>query len=125
MSDPIAFGASGAIEALCTVLLDIAKTSPSANINDVMAQVKSALDRNTKLTNALQTDTRMLQINLGQSKGYQVLVEGNATAYICCSLANQLPDQSWNISTHCSVVGWRNVANARTFRRPIRSLSCS
>jgi tetratricopeptide (TPR) repeat protein len=74
MSDPI--------EALCTVLLDIAKTSPSANINDVMAQVKSALDRNTKLTNALQTDTRMLQINLGQSKGYQVLVEGNATAYI-------------------------------------------
>jgi tetratricopeptide (TPR) repeat protein len=82
MSDPIAFGASGAIESLCTVLLDIAKTSPSANINDVMAQVKSALDRNTKLTNALQTDTRMLQINLGQSKGYQVLVEGNATAYI-------------------------------------------
>jgi tetratricopeptide (TPR) repeat protein len=74
MSDPI--------EALCTVLLDIAKTSPGANINDVMAQVKSALDRNTKLTNALQTDTRMLQINLGQSKGYQVLVEGNATAYI-------------------------------------------
>jgi tetratricopeptide (TPR) repeat protein len=74
MSDPI--------ETLCTVLLDIAKTSPGANINDVMAQVKSALDRNTKLTNALQTDTRMLQINLGQSKGYQVLVEGNATAYI-------------------------------------------
>ncbi len=74
MSDPI--------ETLCTVLLDIAKTSPSANINDIMAQVKSALDRNTKLTNALQTDTRMLQINLGQSKGYQVLVEGNATAYI-------------------------------------------
>jgi tetratricopeptide (TPR) repeat protein len=74
MSDPI--------ETLCTVLLDIAKTSPGANINDVMAQVKSALDRNAKLTNALQTDTRMLQINLGQSKGYQVLVEGNATAYI-------------------------------------------
>jgi tetratricopeptide (TPR) repeat protein len=73
---------SDLIEALCTVLLDIAKTSPGANINDVMAQVKSALDRNTKLTNALQTDTRMLQINLGQSKGYQVLVEGNATAYI-------------------------------------------
>jgi tetratricopeptide (TPR) repeat protein len=74
MSDPI--------ETLCTVLLDIAKTSPGANTNDVIAQVKSALDRNTKLTNALQTDTRMLQINLGQSKGYQVLVEGNATAYI-------------------------------------------
>jgi tetratricopeptide (TPR) repeat protein len=74
MNDPI--------KALCTVLLDIAKTSPSANINDVMAQVKIELDRNTKLTNALQTDTRMLQINLGQSKGYQVLVEGNATAYI-------------------------------------------
>jgi tetratricopeptide (TPR) repeat protein len=74
MNDPI--------ETLCTVLLDIVKTSPGANINDVMAQVKSALDRNTKLTNALQTDTRMLQINLGQSKGYQVLVEGNATAYI-------------------------------------------
>ncbi len=74
MSDPI--------EALCTVLLDIAKTSPGANINDVMAQVKSTLDQNDELTNALQTDTRMLQINLGQSKGYQVLVEGNATAYI-------------------------------------------
>jgi NB-ARC domain len=74
MSDPI--------KTLCTVLLDIAKTSPGANINDVMAQVKTALDRNDELTNALQTDTRMLQINLGQSKGYQVLVEGNATAYI-------------------------------------------
>ncbi len=47
-----------------------------------MVQVKSALDQNTKLTNALQTDARMLQINLGQSKGYQVLVEGNATDYI-------------------------------------------
>jgi tetratricopeptide (TPR) repeat protein len=70
------------IQALCTVLLDIAKTSPSANINDVVAQVKTALDRNGELTNALQTDARMLQINLGQSKGYQVLVEGNATAYI-------------------------------------------
>jgi tetratricopeptide (TPR) repeat protein len=74
MSDPI--------ESLCTVLLDIAKTSPGANINDVMARVKSELDRNGELTNALQTDARMLQINLGQSKGYQVLVEGNATAYI-------------------------------------------
>jgi tetratricopeptide (TPR) repeat protein len=74
MSDPI--------ESLCTVLLDIAKTSPGSNINDVMAQVKSALDRNGELTTALQTDARMLQINLGQSKGYQVLVEGNATAYI-------------------------------------------
>ncbi len=73
---------SGLIEVLCTVLLDIAKTSPSANINDVMAQVKNALYRNTKLTNALQTDARILPINLGQSKGYQVLVEGNATAYI-------------------------------------------
>jgi Tfp pilus assembly protein PilF len=82
MSDPIAFGANGAIEALCTVLLDIATTSPGANINDVIAQVKSALDRNVELSNALQTDARMLQINLGQSKGYQVLVEGNATAYI-------------------------------------------
>jgi hypothetical protein len=44
------------IEALCTVLLDIAKTSPGA----IMAQVKSALDRNAKLTNAIQTDARML-----------------------------------------------------------------
>jgi tetratricopeptide (TPR) repeat protein len=74
MSDPI--------ESLCTVLLDIAKTSPSANINDVMVRVKSELDRNGELTNALQTDARLIQINLGQSKGYQVLVEGNATAYI-------------------------------------------
>ncbi len=65
MSDPI--------EALCTLLLDIAKISPGANINDVMAQIKSALDRNAKLTNALQTDTRMFQINLGQSKSYQML----------------------------------------------------
>jgi tetratricopeptide (TPR) repeat protein len=70
------------IESLCTVLLDIAKTSPGAKIDDVIAQVKTALDRNDELTNALQTDARMLQINLGQSKGYQVLVEGNATAYI-------------------------------------------
>ncbi|WP_309729476.1 tetratricopeptide repeat protein [Chamaesiphon sp. OTE_75_metabat_556] len=74
MNDPI--------EALCTVLLDIAKTSPGANINDVMTRLKSELDRNGALTNAIQTDARMLQINLGQSKGYQVLVEGNATAYI-------------------------------------------
>jgi tetratricopeptide (TPR) repeat protein len=70
------------IESLCTVLLDIAKTCPGDNINDVMARVKSELDRNGELTNALQTDARLIQINLGQSKGYQVLVEGNATAYI-------------------------------------------
>jgi hypothetical protein len=73
---------SDLIESLCAVLLDIAKTAPGDNINDVMAQVKSALDRNAKLTSALQTDTRMLQINLRQSKGYQLLVEDNATAYI-------------------------------------------
>ncbi len=64
MSDPI--------ESLCPVLF--AKTSPGANINDVMARVKSKFDRNGELTNALQTDARMIQINLGQSKGYQVLV---------------------------------------------------
>ncbi len=74
MSDPI--------ESLCIVLLDIAKTYPDTNINDVMVRVKSELDRNGELTTALQTDVRMLQINLGHSKGYQVLVEGNATAYI-------------------------------------------
>jgi hypothetical protein len=49
------------IETLCTVLLDIAKTSPGANIKDVMAQVKSALDRNANLTNALQTDLASLK----------------------------------------------------------------
>jgi predicted NACHT family NTPase len=70
------------IEALCNVLLDIVKTSPGANINDVMERVKSELDRNGELTNALQTDARMLQINLGQAKGYQVLVEGKAILYI-------------------------------------------
>jgi hypothetical protein len=69
MSDPITFSANGAIEALCTVLLDIAKTSPSANINDVMAQVKSALDQNAKLTNALQTNTRMLARSTHLSRG--------------------------------------------------------
>jgi predicted NACHT family NTPase len=74
MSDPIKY--------LCTVVLDIARTSPDANINNVMERVKSELDRNDELTNALQTDERILQINLGQSNGYQVLVKGNATAYI-------------------------------------------
>jgi predicted NACHT family NTPase len=74
MSDPIKY--------LCTVVLDIARTSPDANINNVMERVKSELDRNDELTNALQTDERILQINLGQSNGYQVLVKDNATAYI-------------------------------------------
>jgi len=74
MSDPI--------ESLCTIFLDITRTSPGANINDVMARVKSELDRNGELTNALQTDERMSQINLGQSKGYQVIVESGGIANI-------------------------------------------
>jgi NB-ARC domain len=74
MSDPI--------RELCNVLLKIAQTSADSDLTSVVKRVQAELDRNVELTQALQADARMLQINLGQSKGYQVLVEANATAYI-------------------------------------------
>lgn len=48
----------------------------------MVSEVLRELDQNDELTQSLQQDSRMLQINMGQSKGYQVLVEANATAYI-------------------------------------------
>jgi tetratricopeptide (TPR) repeat protein len=40
------------------------------------------LGQNPELTRSLKQDSRMLQINMGQSNGYQVLVEADATAFI-------------------------------------------
>lgn len=44
--------------------------------------IKYELNHNPELVSLLEKDRRLLQINLGQSKGYQVLVEAGATANI-------------------------------------------
>ncbi len=70
------------IQNLVTLLLNIVQTSPGENLDDAIEQAKSQLALNQELTSALQTDSQMLQINLGQSKSYQIEVNGHAIAYI-------------------------------------------
>ena len=71
------------IESLCTIVLNIVASSQDVDINDVVAKVRNELDRNRELTNALKTFAGgMHQSNQDLSKGYQVIVNGNATAYI-------------------------------------------
>jgi tetratricopeptide (TPR) repeat protein len=74
MSDPI--------RELCIVLLKIAQNSTESDLTSLVERVKTELDRNAELTQDLKADARMFQINLGQSTGFQVLVEADATAYI-------------------------------------------
>jgi tetratricopeptide (TPR) repeat protein len=70
MSDPI--------RDLYNVFLEIIQTSASSDLSAAVEQVGSELDRNGELTQSLQTDARMLQTNLSQSKDYPVLAEANA-----------------------------------------------
>jgi tetratricopeptide (TPR) repeat protein len=74
MSDPI--------RQLCAILLEKAQSRAGEDLSNIVADVLAELDRNTELSQSLRQNARMLQINMGQSKGYQVLVEANATAYI-------------------------------------------
>jgi tetratricopeptide (TPR) repeat protein len=74
MSDPI--------RQLCAILLKKAQSSSGEDLSSIVADVLAELDCNAELSQSLRQDSRMLQINMGQSKGYQVLVEANATAYI-------------------------------------------
>lgn len=74
MSDPI--------RQLCTILLEKAQSQTGENLSNIISEVLKELDSNAALSQSLRQDSRMLQINMGQSKGYQVLVEANATAYI-------------------------------------------
>jgi tetratricopeptide (TPR) repeat protein len=70
------------IRQLCTLLLEKAQSRSGEDLSSIVSDVLAELDCNAELSQSLRQDARMLQINMGQSKGYQVLVEANATAYI-------------------------------------------
>jgi tetratricopeptide (TPR) repeat protein len=74
MSDPI--------QQLCKILLEKAQLRSTENLSSVVSEVLDTLECNGELTQSLRQDERVLQINTGQSKGYQVVVKANATAYI-------------------------------------------
>ena len=70
------------IQQLCSLLLEKAQAKSDDELTGMVSEVLRELEQNQDLSQSLRQDLRLLQINMGQSKGYQVLVETNATAYI-------------------------------------------
>ncbi|MCG9890846.1 MAG: tetratricopeptide repeat protein, partial [Thermosynechococcaceae cyanobacterium MS004] len=64
------------IQEICQILAEILRSEPSTEIDRIVSRVKAELTLNSNLAIALQSDSRMVQINQGEAKGYQVLVTG-------------------------------------------------
>jgi tetratricopeptide (TPR) repeat protein len=67
------------IEQLCQILAEKLQVAPTAGMNDLIAYMGDAVESDVMLKTALTE--RAVQINQGDARGYQVLVEGGR-AYI-------------------------------------------
>ena len=74
MNDPI--------QKICDILVRMLKSDPTSSLDLITQQVQEIVKHDNELSSALERDSRMLQINQGTSRGYQVIVESNAIAYI-------------------------------------------
>ncbi|WP_235113123.1 hypothetical protein [Acaryochloris sp. 'Moss Beach'] len=74
MSDPI--------QKICQILANKLQAGSSHNTNEIVTSLRAELDANPSLIEALQKDERVVQINLGDSKGFQTLVEEGGIANI-------------------------------------------
>lgn len=74
MSDPI--------QKICQILANKLQAGSSHNTNEIVTSLRAELDVNPSLIEALQKDERVVQINLGDSKGFQTLVEEGGIANI-------------------------------------------
>jgi hypothetical protein len=64
------------IQGICQILAEILRSEPNSEIDQIISRVQNELALNSSLAIALQSDLRMVQINQGKAKGYQVLVTG-------------------------------------------------
>lgn len=67
------------IEQLCQLLAEKLQAAPTAGLNDLIVYLRDAIESNVTLKTALTE--KVVQINQGDARGYQVLVEGGQ-AYI-------------------------------------------
>ncbi|ARI83820.1 tetratricopeptide repeat protein [Microcystis aeruginosa] len=64
------------ISELCQLTAEILQDNPQADLARLVALVKTNIDANSQLTEAIQDDRRLVQINKGDAKGFQTLVTG-------------------------------------------------
>ena len=62
------------ISELCQLTAEILQDNPQADLARLVALVKTNIDANSQLTEAIQDDRRLVQINKGDAKGFQTLV---------------------------------------------------
>jgi hypothetical protein len=64
------------ISELCQLTAEILKDNPQADLARLVALVKTNIDADLKLSEAIQDDRRLVQINKGDAQGFQTLVTG-------------------------------------------------
>jgi hypothetical protein len=64
------------IQEICQILAETLRSEPNSEIDRIVSRVQNELTLNSNLAISLQSDSRMVQINQGAAKGYQVLVTG-------------------------------------------------
>ncbi|MFM7717059.1 MAG: transcriptional regulator, partial [Microcystis sp.] len=64
------------ISELCQLTAEILQDNRQADLARLVALVKTNIDANSQLTEAIQDDRRLVQINKGDAKGFQTLVTG-------------------------------------------------
>jgi tetratricopeptide (TPR) repeat protein len=74
MTDPIA--------QLCQIIAKYLQTNPQIDPVQLVDVVQVELEQNLTLKTALNTDPRLIQLNLGDSRGYQIWVEAGGIANV-------------------------------------------
>ena len=64
------------ISQLCQLTAEILQDNPQAGIASLVALVKTKIDADSQLSEAIEDDRRLIQINQGDAKGFQTLVTG-------------------------------------------------
>ncbi|ACK70730.1 conserved hypothetical protein [Gloeothece citriformis PCC 7424] len=67
---------SDLITELCQLTAKILQDNPQASLAELVALVKTKINTNFQLSESIQNDSRLIQINQGDAKGFQTLITG-------------------------------------------------
>jgi len=70
------------LQQLCQMVIEQLQVNPHAEVTQLVTHLRMAIEANPSLAVALQEDSRMIQNNQGNSKGYQTWVEKGGIANI-------------------------------------------
>ena len=67
---------SDLITQICQIAAEILKDNPKGDLAGLVELVKTSIDANSQLGDAIQSDRHLTQFNQDESKGFQTWVEG-------------------------------------------------